>query len=69
MTQSPIETIPAHLPSSRAELQRLVGRGRQLQAEAMQEAFRRAFRFLVGGCSLRGLRLPAPLQGQRQSCC
>lgn len=35
----------------------------------MQEAFRRVLRFLIGGCSLRGLRLPAPLQGQRQSCC
>lgn len=69
MTQSPIETTPAALPASRAELLRLVGRGRQLQAEAVQEALRRVFRFLVGGCSLRGLRLPAPLQGQRQSCC
>ncbi len=69
MSQSPLETAPAPLPASRAELQRLVGRGRQLQAEAMQEAFRRVFRFLIGGCSLRGLRLPAPLQGQRQSCC
>ena len=67
MTQTLFET--AATPASRADLQRLVDRGRKLQAEAVRDASRRFFRFLVSGCSLRVMRLAGPLPGQRQSCC
>ncbi len=50
---------------SRAEIDRLIEKGRQLQGEALRDGFYRIFRSLVGGCSLRSLRLA----GQRQPCC
>ncbi|MEO3427915.1 hypothetical protein AAFN88_03595 [Pelagibius sp. CAU 1746] len=52
-------------PTSRAETERLVARGRRLQGEALRAGFRGVFRHLVGGCSLRALRL----NGSRQPCC
>ena len=48
-----------------AELERLIARGRLLQALALRDGLRQAYRFLVSGCSLRGLRLA----GHRQPCC
>jgi len=56
------------LPSaalSRAELDRLIARGRLLQGQALRDGLHRVFRSLVGGCRLRSLRL----SGQRQPCC
>ncbi|WP_193366854.1 hypothetical protein [Pelagibius marinus] len=50
---------------TRRDIERLVARGRRLQGEALRDGFRRVFRHLVGGCSLRGLRL----SGRRQPCC
>ena len=40
-------------------------RGKLLQALALRDGLRQAYRFLVSGCSLRGLRLA----GHRQPCC
>lgn len=54
---------------SRREIERAIARGRRLQGEALRNSFRQLFRVLVGGCSLRSLRLPAELPGGRQSCC
>lgn len=68
-TVLPFTRFPAATPSSRAEIDRLVARGRRLQGEALRDGFRRGFRYLVGGCSLRGLRLPGGSHGQRQPCC
>lgn len=68
MTRSLTETAPSPAAGG-AEIERLVGRGRQLQAEAMRAAFRSLFRLLVGSASLRVMRLPRPLPGQHQSCC
>lgn len=59
---------PASRPSRR-EIERAIAHGRQLQGEALRNGFRQLFRVLVGGCSLRSLRLPAELPGGRQSCC
>lgn len=50
---------------SRDDIDRLVARGRLLQAQALHGALAHAFRALVGGCNLRSLRLA----GQRQPCC
>ena len=78
---SRIETAPAatllHFPAptpaaatpSRRELERAIARGRRLQGEALRDAFRGLFRVLVGGCSLRSLRLPGEVNAGRQSCC
>ena len=49
---------------SRAQLEHAIARGRTLQAQALRKGLARAFRFLLGGYSLRGLRVP----GQRQPC-
>lgn len=68
-TVLPFTRSPAATPVSRAEIDRLVARGRRLQGEALRDGLRRAFRYLVGGCSLRGLRLPGGTNGQRQPCC
>lgn len=56
-------------PPSRAEIERGVARGRRLQGEAVQAAFRRLLRALAVGTNLRRLRAPASLAGRRHSCC
>lgn len=61
----PFTRFPAATPASRAEIDRLITRGRRLQAQALRAALRNGFHYLVGGCSLRGLRLA----GRRQPCC
>ena len=65
---SRIET-PAAATPSRRELERALARGRRLQGEALRDAFRGLFRVLVGGCSLRSLRLPGEVNAGRRSCC
>jgi len=60
---------PASAAISRGEIERAVARGRALQGAALRGGFRHLFRFLVGGCSLRKLRIPGHLPGQRHSCC
>ena len=50
---------------SRDDIDRLIEKGRRLQGEALRGGFRQLYRSLVGGCSLRSLRL----SGQRQPCC
>jgi hypothetical protein len=50
---------------SRNDIDRLIENGRRLQGEALRGVFRQLFRSLVGGCSLRRLRLA----GRRQPCC
>ena len=50
---------------TRAEIDAFVEKGRRLQGEALRSAFAKVYRSLVGGCSLRSLRLA----GQRQPCC
>ena len=54
---------------SRADIERAIASGRRLQGEALRDGFRRLYHVLVGGCSLRSLRLPGELPGQRHSCC
>lgn len=56
-------------PPGRAEIERGVARGRRLQGEAVQAAFRRLLRALAVGTNLRRLRAPASLAGRRHSCC
>ncbi|MEQ8357534.1 MAG: hypothetical protein RH942_18510 [Kiloniellaceae bacterium] len=50
---------------TRADIDTFINRGRLLQSQAMRAGLQRAFRYLVGGCSLRSLRFA----GQRQPCC
>lgn len=64
MTQSRPAPRP-NAPATRAEIDRLIARGRRLQGQALRAGFRQIFRHLVGGCSLRGLRQA----GVRQPCC
>jgi hypothetical protein len=59
---------PARGPSRR-EIERAIARGRRLQGEALRGGFRRLFSVLVGGCSLRSLRLPGEVNAGRRSCC
>jgi len=40
-----------------------------VEGEALRGGFRRLYRVLVGGCSLRSLRLPGEVPAGRQSCC
>jgi len=54
---------------SRADIERAIVRGRTLQGEALRDGFSRVLQFLVAGCSLRGLRVPASAGEQRHSCC
>ena len=57
-------------PLDPAEVDRLVRHGRALQGAALRAAFAGLFRFLVHGCSLRGLRLNWLMPPERrQSCC
>lgn len=63
---------PARHPTtgpSRREVERAIARGRRLQGEALRAGVRRLFRVLVGGCSLRSLRLPGEFPAGRRSCC
>lgn len=54
---------------SYAEIERGMARGRELRAAALRGGLRRVFSLLVGGCSLRVLRLSGDMPGQRHSCC
>jgi hypothetical protein len=57
------------LSPSRGEVERAIARGRRLQGEALRNGFRRLYRVLVGGCSLRSLRLSGAVPGKREACC
>jgi hypothetical protein len=54
---------------SRREIERAIARGRRLQGEALRNGVRWLYRVLVGGCSLRSLRLPGEVNAGRRSCC
>jgi hypothetical protein len=54
---------------TQAEIDRYVALGRRLHGAAVRAALGRLFRHLVGGCSLRGLRLSGGTNGARQPCC
>ncbi len=58
-------SVTPQSPLSADELARFIDRGRLLQSLALRDGARRIYRFLVSGCSLRGLRLA----GSRQPCC
>lgn len=63
--RSPAAPAVGEVTLSQAEIERYVALGRRLHGAAVRAALGRVFRHLVGGCSLRGLRL----SGQRQPCC
>lgn len=64
-TRSPAAPAAGAVTLSQAEVERYVALGRCLHGAAVRAALGRLFRFLVGGCSLRGLRL----SGSRQPSC
>jgi hypothetical protein len=64
----PAAAAPATSPS-RSDVERAIARGRRLQGEALRDGFRRLYRVMVGGCSLRSLRLSGGVAGKREACC